>query len=124
MVKSMSSAMNCAFYVETDGGGTDFEERISEYAGVLHAVALRFTKDPQRAEALVRQAVASALLSRHTFTEDMYLKSWLLTILRNTFIKIDGVFSGQEDCSGANDGSVAYYLDVKQFSSFVASSSV
>ena len=38
MAKSMSNAMNCAFCVDTDCGEMDFEERISEYAGVLYAV--------------------------------------------------------------------------------------
>lgn len=119
---SMSNSLECEPCFEVFDPETDFEERLGEYVGVLHAVALRLTRDPQRAESLVRQALASALRRRDTFTEGMYLKSWLLTILRNTFIKIDGAVPGQKQCSGSDDGSLSYYLDLKQCGSLLMSS--
>lgn len=118
----MGNSMECPFCFEVDSRESEFEDRIGEYVDVLHAVALKLTRDPERAEFLVRETLVTALRNRDTFSENMYLKSWLLTTLRNTFIKIDGNFPGHKECTGHDDGSLAYYLDLKECSSMLMSS--
>lgn len=53
---------------------------------MLYAVALRLTRDPTDAQDLTQNTVVKALRFHTKFKEGTYIKAWLLTILRNTFI--------------------------------------
>ncbi len=53
---------------------------------MLHAVALRLTRNAVDAEDLTQNTVVKALRFHDRFQEGTYIKAWLLTILRNTFI--------------------------------------
>ena len=53
---------------------------------VLYAVALRLTRNPTDAQDLTQNTVVKALRFHDRFKEGTYIKAWLLTILRNTFI--------------------------------------
>jgi len=53
---------------------------------MLYAVALRLTRDPTEAQDLTQNTVVKALRFHSKFKEGTYIKAWLLTILRNTFI--------------------------------------
>jgi RNA polymerase sigma-70 factor (ECF subfamily) len=53
---------------------------------MLYAVALRLTRNPTEAEDLTQNALVKALRFHDKFREGTYIKAWLLTILRNTFI--------------------------------------
>ena len=64
----------------------EFEELVMEHIGMLHAVALRLTRNPADAEDLTQNTLVKALRFHDKFKEGTYIKAWLLTILRNTFI--------------------------------------
>jgi len=53
---------------------------------MLHAVALRLTRNAADAEDLTQNTFVKALRFHGKFKEGTYIKAWLLTILRNTFI--------------------------------------
>jgi len=64
----------------------DFESLVLEHIDMLHAVALRLTRNKADAEDLTQNALVKALRFHDKFKEGTYIKAWLLTILRNTFI--------------------------------------
>jgi RNA polymerase sigma-70 factor, ECF subfamily len=53
---------------------------------MLYAVALRLTRNTADAQDLTQNTVVKALRFHDKFVEGTYIKAWLLTILRNTFI--------------------------------------
>lgn len=63
-----------------------FEELVLGHMDMLYAVALRLTRDPTEAQDLTQNTVVKALRFHSRFKEGSYIKAWLLTILRNTFI--------------------------------------
>lgn len=64
----------------------DFENLVLEHVDMLYAVALRLTRNPTEAEDLTQNTLVKALRFHDKFKEGTYIKAWLLTILRNTFI--------------------------------------
>jgi RNA polymerase sigma-70 factor, ECF subfamily len=64
----------------------DFERQVLEHVDMLHAVALRLTRNKADAEDLTQNTLVKALRFHDKFKEGTYIKAWLLTILRNTFI--------------------------------------
>ncbi len=63
-----------------------FENSVLEHIDLLYAVALRLTRNPADAEDLTQNTFVKALRFHDKFKEGTYIKAWLLTILRNTFI--------------------------------------
>ena len=53
---------------------------------MLYAVALRLTHNVTDAQDLTQNAVVKALRFHDRFKDGTYIKAWLLTILRNTYI--------------------------------------
>lgn len=64
----------------------EFENLVLEHIDMLYAVALRLTRNPADAEDLTQNTLVKALRFHDKFKEGTYIKAWLLTILRNTFI--------------------------------------
>ncbi len=64
----------------------EFEDQVLEHLDMLHAVALRLTRNKSDAEDLTQNTIVKALRFHDKFKEGTYIKAWLLTILRNTFI--------------------------------------
>lgn len=64
----------------------DFENQVLQHLDMMHAVALRLTRNAADADDLTQNAVVKALRFHEHFQEGTYIKAWLLTILRNTFI--------------------------------------
>lgn len=64
----------------------EFEELVLQHLDMLYAVALRLTRNPTDAQDLTQNTVVKALRFHDKFQEGTYIKAWLLTILRNTFI--------------------------------------
>ena len=64
----------------------EFESTVLEHVDLLYAVALRLTRNPADAEDLTQNTFVKALRFHDKFKEGTYIKAWLLTILRNTFI--------------------------------------
>jgi RNA polymerase sigma-70 factor, ECF subfamily len=64
----------------------EFEKLVLEHIDMLHAVALRLTRNMADAEDLTQNTLVKALRFHDKFREGTYIKAWLLTILRNTFI--------------------------------------
>lgn len=63
-----------------------FESLVLEHMDMLYAVALRLTRNPTDAQDLTQNTVVKALRFHTKFKKGTYIKAWLLTILRNTFI--------------------------------------
>ncbi len=63
-----------------------FEDQVLEHVDVLYAVALRLTRNAADAEDLTQNTLVKALRFHDKYKEGTYIKAWLLTILRNTFI--------------------------------------
>jgi len=64
----------------------EFESQVLEHVNLLYAVALRLTRNATDAEDLTQNSIVKALRFHDKFKEGTYIKAWLLTILRNTFI--------------------------------------
>lgn len=64
----------------------EFESLVLEHVDLLYAVALRLTRNPADAEDLTQNTFVKALRFHDKFKAGTYIKAWLLTILRNTFI--------------------------------------
>lgn len=64
----------------------DFENLVMEHLDMLYAVALRLTRNTADAQDLTQNTVVKALRFHDKFQKGTYIKAWLLTILRNTFI--------------------------------------
>lgn len=64
----------------------EFEELVLQHLDMLYAVALRLTRNPVDAQDLTQNTIVKALRFHDKFQEGTYIKAWLLTILRNTFI--------------------------------------
>jgi RNA polymerase sigma-70 factor, ECF subfamily len=63
-----------------------FEAEILSQLDSLYCPALRLTADPSRAEDLVQETLLKAFRSWQQFQPGTNIRSWLFTILRNTFI--------------------------------------
>jgi len=74
--------------VQTDtiNRSKDFEKLVLEHLDMLYAVALRLTRNTTDAQDLTQNTVVKALRFHDRFKDGTYIKAWLLTILRNTFI--------------------------------------
>lgn len=64
----------------------EYEQLVLEHVDMLYAVALSLTRNPTDAEDLTQNTLVKALRFHEKFREGTYIKAWLLTILRNTFI--------------------------------------
>ena len=65
---------------------SEFENLIISQMGILYAVALKLTRNATDAQDLTQNTMLKALRFHDKFQEGTYIKAWLLTILRNTFI--------------------------------------
>ena len=63
-----------------------FEKLVLDHMSMLYAVALRLTRNATDAQDLTQSTVVKALRFHDRFKDGTYIKAWLLTILRNTFI--------------------------------------
>jgi RNA polymerase sigma-70 factor (ECF subfamily) len=63
-----------------------FTRSLTPHLGNLYGAAMRLTRDQANAEDLVQDTMVRALRFRDTFQPGANIKSWLFTILRNTFI--------------------------------------
>lgn len=64
----------------------EFERAVIEHMDMLYAVALRYTRNAPDALDLTQNTVLKALRFHDKFEKGTYIKAWLLTILRNTYI--------------------------------------
>jgi RNA polymerase sigma-70 factor (ECF subfamily) len=64
----------------------EFENLVLEHVDMLYAVGLRLTRNAADAEDLTQNTLVKALRFHDKFKKGTYIKAWLLTILRNTFI--------------------------------------
>ncbi len=64
----------------------EFEDLVLGHLDMMYAVALRLTRNATDAQDLTQNTVVKALRFHDKFEEGTYIKAWLLTILRNTFI--------------------------------------
>lgn len=64
----------------------EFDELVLEHVDMLYAVAMRLTRSSNDAQDLTQTTLLKALRFHDKFREGTYIKAWLLTILRNTFI--------------------------------------
>lgn len=70
----------------TENRSKEFENLVLEHLDMLYGVALRLTRNRADAQDLTQNTVVKALRFHDKFEEGTYIKAWLLTILRNTFV--------------------------------------
>ncbi len=63
-----------------------FERELVTHMDIMYAVALKLTGNPADALDLQQETLVRALRFHHKYQPGTYLRAWLLTILRNTFI--------------------------------------
>ncbi|MCF6370911.1 sigma-70 family RNA polymerase sigma factor [Rhizobium halophilum] len=90
----------------TEGRGSErTATEMVELLPGLRSFARRFDPNPYNIEDLVQETLAKALANRDKFREGTNLKSWLFTIMRNTFCTKYGVAKreplGSDDCVAA-----------------------
>ena len=71
---------------ERGGRSAEFDRLVLEHIDMLYAVALKLTRNQADAQDLTQAAIVKAFRFHDKFKEGTYIKAWLLTILRNTFI--------------------------------------
>ena len=64
----------------------EFEEELVSHMDAMYQAALRLTRNPADARDLQQDALVRALRFHDKYEPGTYLRAWLLTILRNTFI--------------------------------------
>ena len=65
----------------------EFEETALVHLDILYRSALRFTHNRSEAEDLIQETCLRAFRSFHRFNPGTNCRAWLLTILRNEFLK-------------------------------------
>ncbi len=63
-----------------------FEKEVLEHLDLLYSVSLRLTHNPDDAQDLLQDALVKALRFHDRYKPGTFMKAWLLTVLRNTFI--------------------------------------
>jgi RNA polymerase sigma-70 factor (ECF subfamily) len=71
---------------DADARRAAFEAEVLPQLDALYRLGLRLTTEPSRAEDLVQDTVLKAFRSWERFQPGTNIRSWLFTILRNTFI--------------------------------------
>lgn len=74
------------FEAGESGRNPSFDELLLEHLDLLFAVGMKLTRNANDAEDLVNNTIVKALRFHDKFKEGTYIKAWLLTILRNTYI--------------------------------------
>lgn len=64
----------------------EFDRDVLPHLDLLYRVALRFTREPAKAEDLVQDTMVKAYRNWEKFEPGTSARAWLLAILRNTFI--------------------------------------
>ena len=64
----------------------EFRKLHEKFTPALYHFAKQLTEDPVESEDLVQETVLKAFRSRDSFRKDSSYKSWVFTILKNTFI--------------------------------------
>lgn len=62
------------------------EDQLIQLRPILHHFTRKFTTDSDESWDLVQDTILKALSHRSKFRDDVNLKGWLYTIMRNTFI--------------------------------------
>ena len=65
-----------------------FDQEIIPHLDLLYRVALRYAREPARAEDLVQDTLLKAYRSWDRFQPGTSARAWLLAIMRNTFINL------------------------------------
>lgn len=64
----------------------EFEDLLEQHMDSVYLSALRLTKNPTDARDLQQEALVRALRFHYQFKPGTYIKAWLSTIVRNTFL--------------------------------------
>lgn len=64
----------------------EFNDRLLKTENSLKYFALSLTRDPEDAKDLVQDTFVKAIQYKDKYTSDNNMKSWLFTILRNTYL--------------------------------------
>lgn len=65
----------------------EFEAGLVDLRSVLTAIAVKYTRNPDRAQDLVQDTYCRALQYRDSFQVGTNLAAWLTTLMRSVFIK-------------------------------------
>ncbi|MGP4693976.1 MULTISPECIES: sigma-70 family RNA polymerase sigma factor [Rhizobium/Agrobacterium group] len=81
----MQNASTASELVVTEEQLTELRMGIADLSPALSAFARRFVRTEGEVDDLVQETILRALRAVHRFTPGTALKSWLFTIMRNTF---------------------------------------
>ena len=100
----------------------EFEELVIEQLDSMYSAALGLTRNRADAQDVVQEAVIRALRFHKKFKKGTYIRAWLLTIVRNTFIneyrkrarrpKIVEWTASEEIPSMSADSAMGYYPEI------------
>jgi len=62
-----------------------FEDNIIKYNSAIHRFAFRLTRDKTKAQDLVQESFYKAFKYKNSFKSGSNFKSWIFTIVKNTF---------------------------------------
>ena len=66
----------------------EFNQQLLNYQNPLIAFAMSLTKDYDDARDLAQETMTKALLYRSRYSEEFNFKSWIFTIMRNSFFNV------------------------------------
>lgn len=64
----------------------EFNDAVASHQQALRPIAMKLTRDSEKANDLIQDTLLKAIANREKFTEGTNLKAWLYTIMKNTFI--------------------------------------
>ena len=86
----------------------EFRKKLIDLRESLMVYAYNLTTNKELSEDLVQDTILKALANRDKFTYDSYLKAWVFTIMKNTFINDYRRCKRQYIYSERNYGSLFY----------------
>lgn len=105
MLQNVPSGSVCRVHVPADRAVRPADRELVALIPALRAFARSFCPDPSDADDLVQETLAKGIANIHQFQPGTKMKSWLFTIMRNTFYTRIRIYNrecpGAEDCASA-----------------------
>jgi RNA polymerase sigma factor (sigma-70 family) len=94
----------------------EFSHEVTNLRDTLKTFTRKFTSDREESSDLVQDTILKALLHQDKFTQDVNLKGWLFTIMRNTFI--NNYRKTRKEKTSRDTTRELYYLNVEDKHTF------
>src|SRR5687767_13990449 len=94
----------------------EFSNQLTGLQSTLKTFTRKFTADHDESLDLVQETILKALMYKDKFRDDINLKGWLFTIMRNTFI--NNYRKHQREKTSSDKSKALYQLNVKDHHTF------